>query len=603
MSFSRKATYAPAPATTRGQAVQLSGDPKGVNFLYTNGRSVIIRQLANPAIATEYVGHSAHTTVARYAPSGFYIASADVNGNVRVWDTINAENLLKTETRVFGGRVNDLCWDHESKRIIAVGDGKEKFGHAFFFDSASSVGEISGHSKAINSVTIRQDRPMKAVTASDDFTVNFYNGVPYKFGKSIKDHTRFVQAVRFSPNGEFFASAGMDAKIFLYNGQTGDKVAELTSAANSHTGGIFALSWSPDSKRVLSSSADMTAKLWDVSSHSVVTTYNLSGAGVDGQQVGNLWQDEHLLSLSLNGDLNYLDPSRSTPSRIVKGHQKGITALEIASDKTLFSGSYDGRVYAWTDASGTATSLSGPGHSNQVSAMSADADQIISVGMDDSVRSISVSAKAFAGPVLPTGAVPTAVAARGTYAVVATLKNLLVSRNGAVVSSVATNYTPGAVAMSPDGTQVAAGGNDCKVHIYNHADGTLTPKAVLAGNRGAVTALAYSPDGTLLAAGDSDRKILVYESASASLRLSEWVFHTAKVACLAWAPDGRHVVSGSLDTNVEIWSVERPMKHISIKGAHTEVVNGVVWLDNNTVASAGQDAMIKVWALKHVDQS
>lgn len=31
-----------------------------------------------------------------------------------------------------------------------------RFGHAFLFDSASSVGEISGHSKIINSVSMRQ---------------------------------------------------------------------------------------------------------------------------------------------------------------------------------------------------------------------------------------------------------------------------------------------------------------------------------------------------------------------------------------------------------------------------------------------------------------
>ena len=78
-----------------------------------------------------------------------------------------------------------------------------------------------------------------------------------------------------------------------------------------------------------------------------------------------------------------------------QGHQKGITALEIASDKTLFSGSYDGRVFAWADGAGGGSLLSGAGHSNQVSAMSADAGKIISVGMDDSIRSINVANKTF----------------------------------------------------------------------------------------------------------------------------------------------------------------------------------------------------------------
>jgi len=45
MSYTRKSIYAVLPSTTRGQPTQLSGDPKGKNFLYTNGRSVIIRDI------------------------------------------------------------------------------------------------------------------------------------------------------------------------------------------------------------------------------------------------------------------------------------------------------------------------------------------------------------------------------------------------------------------------------------------------------------------------------------------------------------------------------------------------------------------------------
>jgi WD40 repeat protein len=117
-----------------------------------------------------------------------------------------------------------------------------RFGHVFMFDTASSVGEIAGHNKAINSVHIKPNRPFRIVTGSDDNTVNFYHGVPYKFEKSIKSHSRFVQAVRFSPSGELFVSAGMDGKLFLYDGKTGDQKAELSTASQSHSGGIFAVS-------------------------------------------------------------------------------------------------------------------------------------------------------------------------------------------------------------------------------------------------------------------------------------------------------------------------------------------------------------------------
>jgi WD40 repeat protein len=48
--------------------------------------------------------------------------------------------------------------------------------------------------------------------------------------KTIKKHSRFVQDVKFSPSGDFFASVGADAMAFLYDGKTGEVVAELKDA-------------------------------------------------------------------------------------------------------------------------------------------------------------------------------------------------------------------------------------------------------------------------------------------------------------------------------------------------------------------------------------
>lgn len=67
--------FAALPRTQRGTPLVLGGDPKGRTFLYTNGNSVIIRDIENPAIADVYTEHSCQVNVAKYSPSGFYIAS------------------------------------------------------------------------------------------------------------------------------------------------------------------------------------------------------------------------------------------------------------------------------------------------------------------------------------------------------------------------------------------------------------------------------------------------------------------------------------------------------------------------------------------------
>ncbi|CAG8553172.1 26236_t:CDS:10 [Dentiscutata erythropus] len=556
MSFTR--------TTTRGEAIQLGSDPKGENFLYANGKTVIIRNFANPTIATEYTGHSAHATVARYSPSGYYVASGDIHGNVRIWDVTQEENILKNEVKVISGKISDIAWDSESKRLIAVGSGKERYGRAFLFDTGSSVGEISGHTKPINSVSIRQQRPFRAATASDDFS-----------------------GVKFSPDGERLVSVGSDKKVFLYDGKTGSKVLCLSDivADDSHKGTIFAVSWSPDSKQLLTSSGDKTAKIWDIESQKVVQTFCFSDT-IDDQQVGNIWQGENIISLSLSGDINYLDTKSPSPVKVVKGHQKAITAFTRSEDSTLFTGSYDG--------------LGGNSHTNSVTQLSSQGNKVVSVGMDDTVRMIDVDVKSFSTPVVPTGALPKGVAVTENKIIIATINDIQLISNDKCISNIKVSSPPGAIAINPTSTEIAVGCEDQKVRIYKLNEDKFEEQGdKLSSGRGAITAIAYSPNGSLLAVGDSQGKIYVYDTGSKEVKISEWCFHTARIYSIAWSPDSLHLVSGSLDTNIYVWSVEKPSSRIAIKGAHQVSVSGVTFLDNNTVSSVGQDACLKTWALQH----
>ncbi|CAG8683644.1 6320_t:CDS:10 [Funneliformis caledonium] len=566
MSYSKKSIFACTPATSRGQAVQLGVDPKGENFLYTNGKTVFIRNLINPAIAREYTGHSAHTTVARYSPSGYYVASGDIYGNVRIWDAIQDENILKHEVKVINGRINDLCWDFESKRIIAVGNGKERYGHAFLFDTGSSAGEIIGHSKVINSVSIRQKRPMRAATASDDFTVVFFHGPPFKQKLTIKDHTAFVQGVEFSPDGSNLVTVGSDKKVILYDGDTGEKRIDLSEVVGkeSHKGGIFAVSWSPDSKQLLTSSGDKTVKIWDVEAQKVVRTYEFPDV-VDNQQIGNLWAGEFLVSLSLSGDINYLDPNSNSTSRVVKG---------------------------------SAISISGEGHTNQINQIAPLDGKLFSIGMDDTLRSINVETKTFSEPIVKTNAMPKGIAIKDDKIIVSTTKSIEIIKNNETIFTLDISYTPTVMGITTNGSLIAVGSDGSKVTIYKSNGEKLEEEKVIT-NRNAISALAFSPDGTLLAVGDAQGKIHVYDTNSYEVKISQWVFHTAKVNCIAWSPDGLHAASGSLDTYIYVWSIEKPMKNIAIKGAHQVAVTGVTFLDNETISSVGHDACVKTWTIKH----
>ena len=111
---------------------------------------------------------------------------SDVHGKIRIWDTTQKEHILKAEYPCIGGPIKDIDWSPDSQKIVCGGEGKERFGEplwvclsdfihdcstpcyshfqplspvipgrVFSMDTGTTVGEISGQSKALNAVAFR----------------------------------------------------------------------------------------------------------------------------------------------------------------------------------------------------------------------------------------------------------------------------------------------------------------------------------------------------------------------------------------------------------------------------------------------------------------
>ncbi|XP_012251060.1 actin-interacting protein 1 isoform X1 [Athalia rosae] len=602
MSYETKYIFATLPRTQRGQPLVLGGDPKGKNFLYTNGNSVIIRNIDNPAIADIYTEHSCPVNVAKYSPSGFYIASGDQSGKVRIWDTVNKEHLLKNEFHPIGGPIKDIAWSQDSQRMVIVGEGRERFGHVFMTETGTSVGEISGQSKPINSCDFRPARPFRLITGSEDNTIGIFEGPPFKFKKTKQDHSRFVQAVRYSPSGNLFASAGFEGKVFIYDGNTSDLVGEVGSPA--HQGGVYGVAWKPDGTQLLTASGDKTCKLWDVETRALISEFNL-GSTVDDQQVSCLWQGEHLLSVSLSGFINYLDVNNpDKPLRIIKGHNKPITVLALSTDRsTIYTGSHDGYITNWNAGSGENDRVQGQGHGNQINGMKAAGDLLYTCGIDDSLKVVDIPSNSYTGASIKLDSQPKGLDIYGDIVVTVSVNQITVVQDGKKVSGLSVDYEPSCVTINQENGDVAVGGTaDNKAHIYELSGTTLSPKTELQ-HLGPITDAAYSPDNKNLVICDANRKVILYAVPEYQklAHNKEWGFHNARVNSVAWSPDSLLVASGSLDTTIIIWSVTNPAKHTIIKNAHPQSqITRLVWLDDETLISVGQDCNTKVWRVEKI---
>lgn len=455
---------------------------------------------------------------------------------------------------------------------------------------------------------VRKQRPLRAVTGSDDTQLAFFHGAPFKFNTSLRgQHNRFVFGTQFSPDGNLFASVGADKRIWLYDGKTGEPKNEVGQGV--HTGSIFGVSWSNDSKRFVTASADQTVRIWDAESGQNTQTWRLGEEGsisIPDQQVGVTWpsgrSDGLVISVDLDGNLNYLNEGSQKPLRIVRGHQKNVTAACVAGS-TFVTGSYEGRVCSWDIASGSADKVEGDSHTNYVADISTESGKntgtLYSVGWDDTLRSISASDKIFTGTAAGVSGQPKGVAAANGIALVATPNSIELYKDGQKAGSHALKgYS--ATCIAAHGSLVAVGGDDKAVHLYDLSETSLADASTQPSRKAtaAVSTLTFSADGTKLAVGVSNGKIMVYSVSDGSVLTDRWSAHTARITSVAWDPSGEYAASGSLDTAVMVWSLKEPGKRVKASNAHKDGVNGVAWIEGNKVLSTGGDATIKVWRVE-----
>jgi len=595
MSGTLKKVYAPAPVTTRAKPVLLGNDPKNKDhILYCCGGAVVIRSLSDPSVAELYQEHQSDVTCARYAPSGFYICSADKLGRCRIWDTVNKTHVLKGEYQPISGAVLDMCWSPDSKRIVVVGAGRSKYGHAFFADGGASVGNISNHTKCITTCDMKQTRPYRVVTGSEDNKNNWYPGPPFKWNTSIVKHTRFINCVRFAPDGSLFISVASDKKAYLYDGKTAEEKGALK---DEHKGGILCVSWSEDSKQVLTCSADKTAKLWTVADGAASETTFTFPNHVDHQQLGCLWQGEHLITVSLNGNINFLDRNNpDKPLRVQMGHNKLITALAYGNNK-LYTGDFTGKSIEWVPETAETEGFTGQPHKSEIRGMAVVEGNLYTIGKDDLLKITPLSTKEW-GAGIKIGDQPTALSVgKSGLVAISTLSGVVLFKDGKQSCAQKLDSPATSVALSPDESEVAVGSRDKKIYIYSITGGSLSLKTTLEKHRGEVSALEYSPDGAYLGAGDSNREVILWKGTDPAV--TGLVYHTARVKAIAWTPDSKHVATTGLDSNIIVWCPASSKKRVMIKGAHKLGGNGVVWTDNNTLVSVGEDCAMKSWDIEH----
>lgn len=146
-----------------------------------------------------------------------------------------------------------------------------------------------------------------------------------------------------------------------------------------------------------------------------------------------------------------------------------------------------------------------------------------------------------------------------------------------------------ALAFSADGKALISGSFDTTVIVWSLA--TSSAESVQRFHNGSVNAVAALPDGRSATAGE-DGRIALWQGGTVS---PEKVLegHTAPIVALTASADGAQLGSASWDGTARIWTLATGASRVLT--GHQGNVNGIAFLGEGRIVTAGYDATLRIW--------
>jgi WD40 repeat protein/DNA-binding SARP family transcriptional activator len=566
-------------------------------------------------------GHDVDINFVTFSDDGALLATTGDDGAIRVWDPqtgdLVADFTADTDVPVWRPK-----FDAAGARVAA----------AFYSGQVRVLDVASGRLVT----TLAPDVLPVAVALSPDgdrIAVSFV-GVPDVTVYDVRtgDVLLTLEGAEFSysslawsPDGRRIAAGSEDGTTPIWNSRTG----ALTATLFGHSAGQYHVAWSSDSTRLVTGSFDGTANVWSVTDAGVRQLHTLAASHMTGGVLGVAFSPDDRYVMVGDAEANAtsiwnISPLRGAEWTNLPGHR----ARFVGGDRVASSSGDD--VMVISDATDGSEVLGIAGHRSHdafIDALDVSPDGRLIGGAVHFDRPKPGTEKPEDFPVAGSG-VETLSPARQH---IATVWN---TETGAERISVPHDAWISDVVVHED--VVVSADTDGVTKITDLSGEQIAVLREEPNN--AVVALALSPDAQLLATVTVSRRLIVrlrvWDVASREIvhtmeHLAETVAFTAdgsrlviagadgarvwdvrtwertaafdghagRVSVAAVAPDGATVATAGTDRTVRLWAPANGNERLTLQG-HEQEVTDIAFSDDGTkLVTAGLDGVARVWAL------
>jgi WD40 repeat protein len=492
---------------------------------------------------------SSVTNVA-FSPDGCLLASADVDGNIYLWDAATGQPKLSWQAHnnfawglafspnsqiIASGSVHESLvklWNVQTGQLwcapleivktswtlqfspdgqrLAIGE-EEGYLELWDIQTNTHLAFLQGHTGIVQSVTFSPDNK-QLISGGGDFAVRLWDLSTYSEMRQFDGHHQTIWSVAFSPDAQSVASASWDGTVRLWHLATGASIC-----FEGHTDHVWSVAFSPDGLVLATAGQDQTIRLWNVLTEQ--------------------------------------------PIRTLLGHRACVSAIAFSPNgKTLLSCSTDGSQKLWDVTTGQALKT-WQGHISRIWSV--------------------------------------AFSPNGRHIVSGSATDLLVKlwdpQDGSCLQTFSDHtHWVWDVTFSSDNSTFASSSSDGTIKLWN----THTHQCIktLACHPNCVFGAAISPDGNILASASNDETIKLWDMQTGTC-LHTLVGHDYPVWHITFSPDGQWLASIAKDGIVRLWQVATGTC-VQVFAQHNLLGYEVVFTaDSKTLFGIGSDNTIKQWQI------